>query len=145
MAASFESRKSAILKQLAEDFGDKSPKGSLDAPIVELIHYINALPDFVTTSSCSGRIAVFRSGYHVAPDCEGGGSASKGTGTWLLASHAKVPVEELVALVDAEVQQRFAATSSMLVRVARTCSMPRQQYHALICSVKARRVSLARV
>lgn len=69
---------------------DKSLKGSLDAPIVELVgasrtpfeflgkganeagidkelvfpfvqvNYLNGLPDYVTTSSCSGRIALFQ-------------------------------------------------------------------------------------
>lgn len=38
---------------------DRSKKGSLDAPIVELVGLINGHPDYVTTSSCSGRIALF--------------------------------------------------------------------------------------
>lgn len=38
---------------------DKSPKGSLDEPIIELVHLINDENNFVTTSSCSGRIALF--------------------------------------------------------------------------------------
>lgn len=41
---------------------DKSPKGSYDAPIVELIHFINTQTDFFTTSSCSGRIVLFGDG-----------------------------------------------------------------------------------
>ena len=39
--------------------GDRSRKGSVDAPIVELVELINAQADVYTTSSCSGRITVF--------------------------------------------------------------------------------------
>ena len=38
---------------------DHSKKGTFDAPIHDLIVYINSLNDFFTTSSCSGRIIVF--------------------------------------------------------------------------------------
>ena len=44
---SFVARKKTILTQLREEFGDKSPKGSLDAPIVDLINYINGVADYV--------------------------------------------------------------------------------------------------
>lgn len=37
---------------------DLSRKGSVDAPILDLVNFINAQPDFFTTSSCSGRIIV---------------------------------------------------------------------------------------
>ena len=39
--------------------GDKSRKGSVDAPIEGLIELINSRGDVYTTSSCSGRISVF--------------------------------------------------------------------------------------
>lgn len=38
---------------------DKSPKGSLDIPIADLVNFINNQNDYVTTSSCSGRISIF--------------------------------------------------------------------------------------
>lgn len=37
---------------------DLSRKGSIDEPIQDLITYINNLDDFVTTSSCSGRLVI---------------------------------------------------------------------------------------
>lgn len=37
---------------------DLSRKGSVDAPILDLVNFINAQPDFFTTSSCSGRTIV---------------------------------------------------------------------------------------
>lgn len=42
---------------------DKSKKGSVDEPIVELVDYINQTKDFCTTSSCSGRFAIFCAAY----------------------------------------------------------------------------------
>ena len=74
--AEFCARKRQILTSL-----DKSPKGSIDAPIVDFIHWLNQQPALVTTSSCSGRIAIF----HGSADA----SNSKG-GEWLLASHETV-------------------------------------------------------
>ena len=56
---SFDVAKRSLLGKLAAGI-DFSPKGSIDAPIVQLVDFVNDLPDFVTTSSCSGRISVFR-------------------------------------------------------------------------------------
>jgi tRNA wybutosine-synthesizing protein 3 len=38
---------------------DKSPKGSVDEAIQDLVNLINAHPSFATLSSCSGRIALY--------------------------------------------------------------------------------------
>lgn len=50
----FEARRKQALSALISPDEDKSPKGSLDAPIVALCGYINSLPNVFTTSSCSG-------------------------------------------------------------------------------------------
>ncbi|KAJ1922653.1 hypothetical protein IWQ60_006393, partial [Tieghemiomyces parasiticus] len=55
----FVARKRAILAEIASHTKDKSPKGFIDEPIIPLLDLINRHPDYVTTSSCSGRIAVF--------------------------------------------------------------------------------------
>lgn len=54
MAASFQNQKVASLSQV-----DLSKKGSIDDQIIGLVKYINEKEFFFTTSSCSGRIAVF--------------------------------------------------------------------------------------
>ena len=54
MAACFDETKHSVLSKV-----DISPKGSFDAPIVDLLSLINSHIDYVTTSSCSGRIAIF--------------------------------------------------------------------------------------
>ncbi|RFU35011.1 hypothetical protein B7463_g1337, partial [Scytalidium lignicola] len=64
-SATFNVKKSTILNQLsvpASSYDDLSPKGSIDAGIRDLIDEINAVDGFVTTSSCSGRVAVFLEG-----------------------------------------------------------------------------------
>jgi tRNA wybutosine-synthesizing protein 3 len=78
---------------------DKSPKGSIDAPITELIHAINAHDDYVTTSSCSGRIALFE-------------TVDDQRGRWLLVEHATVTsaqVEAALAAPAADAASRLVA------------------------------------
>ena len=55
----FESEKRRVL----EEKEDASRKGSIDAPISELVEYINKQEDYYTTSSCSGRIILFSEVY----------------------------------------------------------------------------------
>jgi len=68
---------------------DKSPKGSLDEPIAPLVHAINAHPDYVTTSCCSGRVSLFATASEQTKGYRGG--------RWLLVRHATVTAEELTA------------------------------------------------
>ena len=98
---------------------DKSPKGSVDAPIQHLVDLINSHSRFCTLSSCSGRISLFdpsgNSNSNNADNNNEGTTANqftegsgKGRGSWVLVSHDRVAPE---ALVDAMVvkEQRPAA------------------------------------
>ncbi|KAI8825892.1 methyltransferase TYW3-domain-containing protein [Fimicolochytrium jonesii] len=78
---SFDQRKKDILAYTI----DKSPKGSIDTPVIPLLNVINECTDLVTTSSCSGRVAVY---VDAAP-----GTAEKVTkgGTWLSVTHDPLP------------------------------------------------------
>ncbi|KAF9969779.1 hypothetical protein BGZ73_007695 [Actinomortierella ambigua] len=58
----FQTRKKAILIALNSDTPDKSPKGYVDEPLLPLIVLINNHADYVTTSSCSGRICTYLEG-----------------------------------------------------------------------------------
>lgn len=106
----FIAKKAKILGDLAgpiDDYIDASPKGSIDTPIIPLITEINTIPQFVTTSSCSGRISVYLEGSrddgHVdesAVPAEGGvkatvaGTGGKGGGgRWLYVSHDPVDLK----------------------------------------------------
>ncbi|KAF9199571.1 hypothetical protein BGZ49_010292 [Haplosporangium sp. Z 27] len=62
MSDGFASRKKAILIALNSDTPDKSPKGYVDEPLLPLIILINNHKDYVTTSSCSGRICTYLEG-----------------------------------------------------------------------------------
>ncbi|KAI7193480.1 hypothetical protein KC363_g2747 [Hortaea werneckii] len=80
MPATFRDRKAKILQDLSipdDQYEDLSPKGSVDEGIKELISEINGLPDYVTTSSCAGRVAVYLEG----------AKGAKGGGRWLFTSH----------------------------------------------------------
>jgi tRNA wybutosine-synthesizing protein 3 len=61
----FHSRKQQILSSLNSSDAskiDKSPKGSVDEAIIPLIELLNRHDDYVTTSSCSGRVSVYCAG-----------------------------------------------------------------------------------
>ena len=44
---------------------DRSKKGSIDEPVLHVVDALNASSHFFTTSSCSGRVAVFWQGEDV--------------------------------------------------------------------------------
>ena len=95
---SFDAKKRQVLSSPPFVEGrDASPKGSLDRPILECIHFINSLRDFVTTSSCSGRISLYRQ-----PD-------SKGV-DWLLVEHGTVSSSDLISAV-----QRLPVSEDLVV------------------------------
>lgn len=113
MTSRFEARKQKILEQLDApdgEYHDLSPKGSIDAPIRELISEINSFDGIVTTSSCSGRISVFLEGRKAdgdAPNFAEGGEESRagpggkgGGGTWLFISHDPVEMPDVSSPTD---------------------------------------------
>ena len=94
--STFNCKKATILEGLSvpdSEYSDKSPKGSVDERIRELINEINAYDGFVTTSSCAGRIAVFQEGHVGSSGVPGG----KGGGKFLFVSHEPVYVSDDVA------------------------------------------------
>ena len=76
----FDQRKRASIQAITNFCElDKSPKGSVDEPIIQLVSFINAHEDLATTSSCSGRISLFHT--------KGRDTIQKGSGTWILSLH----------------------------------------------------------
>ncbi|KAI4311988.1 hypothetical protein MLD38_036848 [Melastoma candidum] len=95
--AGFDRRKASTLSSLGGAGNDKSPKGTIDAPIISLLEAINRHPDYFTTSSCSGRISVFS--HPTASPAEDAKKKARG-GTWLFLSHDPVAdAEEVVSLL----------------------------------------------
>ena len=114
MSQRFDAKKQDILSRLSkpdDHYEDASPKGSVDEGVRHLVNEINKTPGFVTTSSCSGRVAVFLEG---PPKDRTSGVASnnidrpndvdedsivvsstggKGGGQWLFTSHEQVDLE----------------------------------------------------
>ena len=82
----FASRREAAMLSLEE--ADRSKKGSLDAPIRDLVRLLNASPNAFTTSSCSGRVALFAEPPERAP----GEKKGKG-GEWLHVSHERADAD----------------------------------------------------
>lgn len=98
----FKVHKSRILAGIASPSPDASPKGSIDAQILPLIHRLNQHDRVFTTSSCSGRVSVFFEGlkknakqsYSEGDIVGKAGIGGKGEGgKWLFVSHDPVDVE----------------------------------------------------
>ncbi|RYG69000.1 hypothetical protein EON64_03815, partial [archaeon] len=85
----FAAYKSQILKNL-HDGVDFSPKGSIDTPILELVHLINSHRSYITTSSCSGRLSV---SYHLD-------SQNKKGVNWLLIKHGIIVKDEVLTALE---------------------------------------------
>ena len=62
---------------------DLSRKGSVDAPIVNFLKKLNGHSDYVSLSSCSGRIIIFVSGENIKKGCQ-----------WILVKHEAVRDED---------------------------------------------------
>lgn len=104
--AGFQDRKNKVISELVEemnpDRADKSPKGYIDAPILPLMRLINQHSQFYTTSSCSGRIAVYCEGVD-----EKKSDVSKSTkgGIWLYVTHDPVTLPDTIDNKDAWIMQ----------------------------------------
>ena len=99
---SFSSRKRSILEELKND-KDNSPKGTVDAPIIPLLQFINSLEDYVTTSSCSGRHSIFMHSKvtTVEPNSDFVATNSgKGCGRWLLVKHEPITVKDVLCALE---------------------------------------------
>ncbi|GAX22722.1 tRNA wybutosine-synthesizing protein 3 [Fistulifera solaris] len=101
---------------------DKSPKGSVDAPIQDLVDLINSHSSFATLSSCSGRIALFdptgtdlsaidETNVEAEVAAAPGEASGKGKGKWLLAAHDKVSLEEVLTLLEVNEDKNSNTTS----------------------------------
>jgi tRNA wybutosine-synthesizing protein 3 len=67
---SFATKKAKIMADLnvpGTEYADKSPKGSVDEGVQDVIALINGQEGWVSTSSCAGRVSVFVEGRRVFP------------------------------------------------------------------------------
>ncbi|XP_046400307.1 tRNA wybutosine-synthesizing protein 3 homolog [Ischnura elegans] len=106
---------------------DNSRKGSIDSRIESLVCFINDLPDYVTTSSCSGRIIMF---------CldEGQGSKKKGC-KWLYTSHDLVDEASLISHLNPEEGNLVLKFEPLILHVR--CSNMESAKALLTCSLTA--------
>jgi len=73
-------------KKMHLEKDDKSIKGNIDEHIAALCNIINSKKNFYTTSSCSGRIAIYR-----LPD-----SGKKNETEWLFITHDEATLTEIM-------------------------------------------------
>ncbi|WCJ20164.1 tRNA wybutosine-synthesizing protein 2/3/4 [Euphorbia peplus] len=90
----FQKRKAATLSSLSSSDIDKSPKGTVDAPIIPLLNSINSHPSYFTTSSCSGRISIL-----AHPKSTQTTKKKARGGSWLFVSHDPADPEVILPLL----------------------------------------------
>lgn len=84
----FEQRKQQLLESFVSDLPDKSPKGMVDTPLVPLLNLLNEHADYVSTSSCSGRIVIYAD---PLPSAEVPKGKKKKGGKFINVSHEPLP------------------------------------------------------
>nr|POE84303.1 trna wybutosine-synthesizing protein 2/3/4 [Quercus suber] len=90
-----------MLASLASSDSDKSPKGTLDTPILPLINTLNNHPCYFTTSSCSGRISILSQPIHQTQP----NKKSKG-GSWLFVSYDLADPDSVISLLFPDLPTR---------------------------------------
>ncbi|XP_051125292.1 tRNA wybutosine-synthesizing protein 2/3/4 isoform X2 [Andrographis paniculata] len=93
----FQKRKAAALAAINSPTPDKSPKGTVDAPIIPLLAAINSHPSYFTTSSCSGRISILSQPI-ASPSGPAPRKKARG-GSWLFVSHDPVEPASIIRLL----------------------------------------------
>jgi len=96
MTSLFDRQKAEKLSKV-----DLSRKGSVDAPIVDFLKRLNGHSDYVSLSSCSGRIIIFVSGENIKKGCQ-----------WILVKHDTVKVEDEAwqKIIDCKVRDKGILT-----------------------------------
>jgi tRNA wybutosine-synthesizing protein 3 len=101
----FDERKKRIIENLRSDEPDLSPKGTPDEGILELLELINASKDYMSTSSCSGRVVVFL-------DADKDRQDNDTKGRWLMNRHSPFQ-EQLENLLIQELYALLFGTSKI--------------------------------
>ena len=80
---------------------DKSPKGFIDGPILPFMETINKSENYETTSSCSGRVAIFTA------------KTSTEKGFWTFVSHYKFDIDEEFNVVSEGNESEITMNSNL--------------------------------
>ncbi|XP_043692125.1 tRNA wybutosine-synthesizing protein 2/3/4 [Telopea speciosissima] len=94
----FEKRKANALAAIASEEADKSPKGTLDTPIIPLIRALNQHHSYFTTSSCSGRISILSQPSQTTSTTATKKKKARG-GSWLFITHDPADPNSVVDLL----------------------------------------------
>ena len=97
----FPARKRAILRELNNGEIDRSPKGFVDDRCLPVIELLNKLDNYVTTSSCSGRVSLWISKDDSNENEEHQDSKKKSQGgSWLWITHDEPVMEDALTAME---------------------------------------------
>ncbi|RUS81027.1 hypothetical protein EGW08_011232 [Elysia chlorotica] len=106
--------------------GDLSRKGSIDAPLQDSVNFINSLPNYFTTSCCSGRIILFEN------TCS---KVQKKGCRWLHVTHDSVLKKDLeAALTDISDEAVFKFEPMVMHVQCRSLEDARQMHKLAVAS-----------
>ncbi|ORC85988.1 tRNA wybutosine-synthesizing protein 3 [Trypanosoma theileri] len=99
--------KQHVLANLASNACDHSPKGGVDRDCLPLMKTLNEHTDYITTSSCSGRIALFHSVSTAETRSDPAGNdgsavkrGHKDAQGWLVVKHGLLTEQEIDTIVE---------------------------------------------
>ncbi|CBH18294.1 hypothetical protein, conserved [Trypanosoma brucei gambiense DAL972] len=108
----FKEHKQRVMSNLSSNMCDHSPKGGVDRKCLKVMELLNNHQDYVTVSSCSGRIALFHSTpiLETLHDSVNGSSSTKSAAVvgkrgskdalgWLVVKHGELTEEEINQIV----------------------------------------------
>ncbi|XVE87787.1 hypothetical protein DITRI_Ditri19aG0016100 [Diplodiscus trichospermus] len=126
----FDKRKASTLASLSSDETDKSPKGTLDTPIIPLLNAINNHPSYFSTSSCSGRISIL-SQPNPNPNSNHPTKKKARGGAWIFITHDTADPDSVISLLFTD-STKFTQISELVFR-----------FEPLIIAVECRDLSSA--
>ncbi|XWS12834.1 hypothetical protein CRYUN_Cryun37aG0124300 [Craigia yunnanensis] len=110
----FGKRKALMLASLSSNETDKSPKGTLDTPIIPLLNALNNHPSYFTTSSCSGRISIL-SQPKPNPNSNNPTKKKARGGTWIFITHDTADPDSVISLLFTD-STKLTQTSELVFR-----------------------------
>ncbi|KAH9811989.1 methyltransferase TYW3-domain-containing protein [Melampsora americana] len=122
---------------------DRSTKGSIDEPALPFLRLFNAHPDWITTSTCSGRLVTYLPGPAMATGTSKVVSVNgKGGGDWLFVTHSTLSSSQLSSPISTLFGGRVVDTTHC-VRSDPTDRIIQMTYQPPVIHLMARSVSIA--
>ncbi|KAG0149826.1 hypothetical protein CROQUDRAFT_653115 [Cronartium quercuum f. sp. fusiforme G11] len=143
---SFDVARAHIAQEL-KDLIDRSTKGSIDEPVLPFLRLFNSHPDWITTSTCSGRLVSYLPGSAISNGIDKPLAVNgKGGGDWLFVSHSTLSTSQLANPISTIFGGRSVNATRFLRSIKPDeCRMVHLTYQPPVLHLMARSVEIAAV